>query len=65
MAHVSKGTIEVCQQTLTHKDHRDHHHWKLQAFLLFQHVGDPSPPLSTQARGETQNKEKKHTFYTL
>ena len=32
-------------------------------FLLFQHVGDP--PLSTQARGETQNKERTHFLYLV
>jgi hypothetical protein len=36
---------------------------KRMRILLTQHVGEP--PLSTQARGETQNKERTHFFITL
>jgi hypothetical protein len=53
--------VVVSYETLTHKDHRDHHHCKMHEnfrILLFQHVGDP--PLRMQARGKTQKKERTH-----
>jgi hypothetical protein len=54
-------SVEVCQKTLTHKDHIDCHRCNLQEnFYCSDMLGTL---LSTQAIGETQNKEITHFLY--
>jgi hypothetical protein len=53
--------VVACQKTPTHtKTTEIAIVAKHMSILLIQHVGEP--PLSTRARGETQNKERTHFF---
>ena len=54
--------VVACQKTPTHtKTTESAIVVKRMRILLIQHVGEP--PLSTQAGGETQNKERTHFLY--
>ena len=54
--------VVACQKTLIHtKSTETPTVAKRIRILLIQHVGEP--PLSTQAGGETQNKERTHFVY--
>ena len=57
-----EDTVVACQKTFTHtKTTEIAIVAKHMSILLIQHVGEP--PLSTRARGETQNKERTHFLY--
>ena len=56
--------VVACQKTPTHtKTTEIAIVAKHMSILLIQHVGEP--PLSTQARGETQNIERTHFLYLV
>lgn len=53
--------VGVLQKTLTHKDHRDRHCCKPQEVFYYSNMLGTF--LSTQTRGETQNKERTQFLY--